>query len=138
MKKWLIVLSSSLLFVYGCSDSKVNQTNKVSECAFKVKMSVLNIANNEEFFNKNVCTQDSQTALEVLEDSKLKVVKTGKGEMSYVTSINNVREKSAGTNSGWVLEINDKPAEVGAGSYQVKKGDSLQWRFEKDAIAYFE
>ncbi|WP_313489391.1 DUF4430 domain-containing protein, partial [Exiguobacterium sp.] len=34
--------------------------------------------------------------------------------------------------------VNGKPGEVGAGSYELKKGDRLEWRFEKDAMAYFE
>jgi len=103
-----------------------------------VEVSVVNHASDKTLYEKDMCLKKSETALDALEETDLPVVKTGKGEMAYVTAVDGIREKSAGASSGWVFGVNDKPAQVGAGAYQLKDGDRLEWRFEKDAMAYFQ
>ncbi|WP_214847817.1 DUF4430 domain-containing protein [Exiguobacterium sp. s193] len=137
MKRML--LAGSLLVLAGCAEKAEPVTTSKSEaCDVKVDVSVVNHAKDKTLFDKALCFDQKETALDALEETKLDVVKTGKGEMAYVTAVDGIREKSAGASSGWVFGVNDKPGEVGAGSYQLKDGDQLEWRFEKDAVAYFQ
>ncbi len=136
MKQW--ILAGSLLILAGCSEEAEPKSSKTEACDVKVDVSVVNHAKDKTLFEEAMCFDQEETALDALEETKLDVVKTGKGEMAYVTAVDGVREKSAGASSGWVFGVNEKPGEVGAGSYELQDGDRLEWRFEKDAMAYFQ
>lgn len=136
MKKW--ILMSGIFLLAGCAEQPTDQTAETKACERSVEVSVVNHANDKTLYEKDMCFKASETALDALEETDLPVVKTGKGEMAYVTAVDGIREKSAGASSGWVFGVNDKPAQVGAGAYELKDGDRLEWRFEKDAMAYFQ
>ncbi|MCK2157881.1 MULTISPECIES: DUF4430 domain-containing protein [Exiguobacterium] len=138
MKKWMLM--SGILLLAGCTEKPADQTADSKACDRSVDVSVVNHAKKKTttLFEKEMCLSKSETALDALEETKLPVVQTGKGEMAYVTAVDGIREKSAGASSGWVFGVNDKPAQVGAGAYELKDGDRLEWRFEKDAMAYFQ
>ena len=142
MKKWILI--GGVLLLAGCAeqsaDQPADQSADAKACDQSVDVSVVNHAEKKTttLFKKELCLNQSETALEALEETELPIVKTGKGEMAYVTAVDGIREKSAGASSGWVFGVNDKPAQVGAGAYQLKDGDRLEWRFEKDAMAYFQ
>lgn len=56
-----------------------------------------------------------------------KIEETGAGENAFVTSINGTSADSK-KHEFWELVINGQPAQVGAGSYIIQKGDSISWR----------
>ncbi|MDX1259945.1 MULTISPECIES: DUF4430 domain-containing protein [unclassified Exiguobacterium] len=136
MKKWILI--GGVLLLAGCAEQPTDQAAESKKCERLVEVSVVNHASDKTLYEKDMCLKKSETALDALEETDLPVVKTGKGEMAYVTAVDGIREKSAGASSGWVFGVNDKPAQVGAGAYQLKDGDRLEWRFEKDAMAYFQ
>ncbi|MEK7170702.1 MAG: DUF4430 domain-containing protein [Patescibacteria group bacterium] len=71
---------------------------------------------------------EGKNALELLKSSHEIETQTF-GEMGeFVTTIDGV--KSPATHF-WAFEINDKPAEVGAGVYQTKNDDTLSWKLQK-------
>lgn len=70
--------------------------------------------------------KDGITALVLLEQVA-KIGMSGTGDMTYVTSINNVSADS-GKNEYWAFNVNGKAAEVGAGSYITKNNDTITWR----------
>lgn len=137
MKKWMVI--SSLVVLAGCAEQTTTTDNESAEaCDRSVEVSVVDHADKKTLFEDEMCLTKSDTALDALEETDLAVVKTGKGDMSYVTAVDGIREKSAGASSGWVFGVNDKPGQVGAAAYELKDGDRLEWRFEKDAMAYFQ
>ncbi|OIN68525.1 hypothetical protein BLD48_01285 [Exiguobacterium sp. KRL4] len=136
MKKWILI--SGIVLLAGCADQSADQTAEPKTCEREVEVSVVDHANDKTLYEKDMCLNASETALDALEETDLPVVKTGKGEMAYVTAVDGIREKSAGAGSGWVFGVNKKPGQVGAGAYELKDGDRLEWRFEKDAMAYFQ
>ncbi len=60
------------------------------------------------------------------------VATRGAGEFIYVRGINNLFERDAGGNSGWIYAVNGVPASVGCGTYKLKGGDEIVWKYSKD------
>ena len=58
-----------------------------------------------------------------------KVMMKGEKEMAFVTSIND-RLADDSKHEFWAFYVNGKQAEVGAGSYIVKQGDTIEWKIE--------
>lgn len=56
---------------------------------------------------------------------------TGKGITVYVKSIQGLSEMQYGAMSGWKYKVNDKMYSKGAGQYQVKSGDHVEWFYDK-------
>jgi hypothetical protein len=56
------------------------------------------------------------------------------GDKVYFSSINGIKERSAGASSGWCYYINGKKLSLGAGSYKLNKEDKLEWKFLKDGV----
>lgn len=52
----------------------------------------------------------------------------------YFSSIAGLKERSKGKASGWCYYVNGNKPGVGAGSYYLKKGDKVQWKFLEDGI----
>lgn len=47
----------------------------------------------------------------------------------YVYGIGNIVEKTCGSSSGWMYSVNDSFPGQNAGSYRLKDGDDIKWRF---------
>ncbi len=109
MKKWLF--AASIVLLAGCAEAKEEQ--QTASCEAEVKVSVVDHVKDKTLFNKDVCLNEKDTALDALEDTTLDVVKTGKGEMAYVTAVDGIREKSAGAGSGWVFGSTANQAKSG-------------------------
>lgn len=67
-----------------------------------------------------------KTALEATE-AKLKTEKTGEKENAFVTSIEG-RTADSKKREFWEFLVNDKQAEIGAGSYIIQNGDQIEWK----------
>ena len=74
----------------------------------------------EPFWNYNSIDQLENTI-----SNKIK----GKGVNAFITEINGY--STEGKKEYWAFYINGKMAEVGAGSYQLKDGDKIEWKIEK-------
>jgi len=69
------------------------------------------------------------TALDLLKKTAAVEVK-GSGQNSFVVGING-RIANEKEREFWAFYVNDKMASVGAGSYQLKNGDKVEWKLEK-------
>jgi hypothetical protein len=58
----------------------------------------------------------------------VKFDKRGRGAQAMVTAIGNVKNEGNGKN--WLFSVNDKPADVGAGAYELEAGDAVLWEFK--------
>lgn len=71
--------------------------------------------------------EDGKTALALLK-THAKVVTKESSFGEYVDSIN---DTAGGTNGKyWTFYVNGAQAQVGAGAYVTKNGDSIEWKFE--------
>lgn len=70
-----------------------------------------------------------KTALEATQASVKEIKTEGTGINAYITSLNG-RVADTKKNEFWELTINGKPAEVGAGSYIIKTGDTIVWQIK--------
>ncbi len=57
---------------------------------------------------------------------------TGSGDSIYFSRILGVSEKSAGPMSGWCFYVNGQKPGLSAGSYKLKAGDTVEWKFLQD------
>lgn len=129
---WIFLLLMS--FLAACGGEKETAT-----CEVKPTISVYNAAAEETIFQeKSVCLKEGETVLDALKATGLSIESSGNGDMAYVTAIEGVAEKSEGQASAWVYALNGTPGDEGAGAKKVKSTDVIQWRFEKDAMAFFE
>ena len=51
---------------------------------------------------------------------------------AYVKGLANIYEFDFGDLSGWMYCVNGKYADVGAGEYKLRDGDSVEWRYTKE------
>jgi len=67
-----------------------------------------------------------KTALDLIKE-KAKVVTKGESVNAYVVEINEKKAEDS-KKEFWAFYVNDKQAEVGAGSYILKEGDKIEWK----------
>lgn len=70
-----------------------------------------------------------KTALDLTKE-KANIKTKGEGVNAYVTEINGIIAQDS-KKEYWAFYINSKMATVGAGSYQLKQGDKIEWKIEK-------
>lgn len=136
-QRWLaLAFVLMLVFVAGCQSKG---STEQAACQVEVFVSVVNAAADDVLFErKAVCLEEEATAYDALVATGLDLEASGAGEMVYVQGVDGVRERSAGQDSGWVYAYNGEPGQVGAGAQEVRTDDVIEWRFEEDAIAFFE
>lgn len=136
MKK-LLLMSLLVPLLTACGGDTTS--TEEAACDVEPTISVYNAATEETLFNeKSVCLEEGATVLDALEATELDIESVGDGEMTYVTAVDGIEEKSAGQSSGWVYAFNGSPGDEGAGAKEVESTDIIQWRFEEDAISFFE
>lgn len=135
IKPYLSISLLATALLVGCGGEEAQQ----EACDVSPTISVYNAATEETLYQeKSVCLEEDATVLDALKATGLDIEVTGSGDMSYVTAIEGIEEKSEGQSSGWVFAFNGAPGDEGAGAKEVESTDVIQWRFEEDAIAFFE
>jgi hypothetical protein len=80
-----------------------------------------------------IALQKNDTVADVLirtlKAHKLAFEKRGSGAMLYVVGIDGLYELDDGPTSGWKYRVNGKYVDVGAGSYEPKPGDKIEWYY---------
>ncbi|MEI6533019.1 MAG: DUF4430 domain-containing protein [Candidatus Roizmanbacteria bacterium] len=106
-----------------------NNPSKQSITRIESKIEIRNRVIIDKISKENkISVKDKTTALTVLQINN-KVVMKGEKEMAFVTGINN-RLADDSKHEFWALYVNGKQAQVGAGSYIVKQGDTIEWKIE--------
>ena len=55
----------------------------------------------------------------------------GSGSSALITAIGNLKNEGGGeTAKNWLFYVNDKQSEVGVGTYKLKSGDAVLWKFQ--------
>ena len=77
--------------------------------------------------------QQGMTVLDALAAAQkhprgFKLTQKGRGTSAMITEIGGLKNEGNGKN--WLFSVNDKQADVGAGSYELKSGDTILWEFK--------
>lgn len=126
MKKRIIAYIISIIIIIGLVASGL-YIYKSKNTADKAKQQE---QSQTKKINDNVITykgKTGKTALVLLENNA-KIITSGTGDNTFVTSINNVAANSK--NQYWAFYINGKASTVGAGSYITKNSDTISWKLE--------
>ncbi|MDK2802201.1 MAG: DUF4430 domain-containing protein [Oscillospiraceae bacterium] len=89
-------------------------------------------------FNSLIDFSEKQTAFDLLvEISKKEKIPidfsgTSANGDAFIKSIKGIENKAAGDLSGWMYFVNGEMSNVGAAKYELKGGDSIEWKFVTD------
>jgi hypothetical protein len=60
----------------------------------------------------------------------IRFVTTGSGDTTFVTGIDDLKNEGAGAaKKNWLFSVNEKLAERSCGTYQLRAGDRVVWKF---------
>ena len=88
----------------------------------------INLKNQLNIIYPVIESPDNWTALDQLVNTVSNKI-NGKGANAFVTEINNY--STEGKKEFWAFYVNGKQSTVGAGGYQLKNGDKIEWKIEK-------
>lgn len=83
--------------------------------------------------NTKIEIRDGDTVFDILgrtlKNKNIIFQYSGSGGSVYIESINNLSEFDCGILSGWKYRVNGVYPNYGCGSYKVKKGDVIEWKY---------
>ncbi|PEF41726.1 DUF4430 domain-containing protein [Bacillus wiedmannii] len=128
LKKWLLTSLMAVTLVFVSFANTVHITfaegNKAKLAIIGESQKGIMLCPKEEQIT------DGETALSLLQ--KVMGDKVTAETMSFGTYVKGIDGLMAGDTSGWLYDVNDKSAEVGADSYKLKSGDVVVFRFVAD------
>lgn len=117
----IVVILASVFFVVNSNRNNSTTDNEATESAQVVTQA----AKPNPLAYRG---QEGKTALEILK-AVANVETSGEGQMAFVVSINGYKPDT--TKEFWAFYVNNKMAEVGAGSYKTKADDVIKWQLEE-------
>ncbi|MBJ8101632.1 DUF4430 domain-containing protein [Bacillus cereus group sp. N11] len=128
LKKWLLTSLMAVILVFVSFANTVHITFAEGNTA---KLAIVGESQNGIMLcPKEEQIKDGETALSLLQ--KVMGDKVEAETMSFGTHVKGIDGLMAGATSGWLYDVNDKSAEVGADSYKLKSGDVVVFRFVSD------
>ncbi|MFD2671086.1 DUF4430 domain-containing protein [Marinicrinis sediminis] len=93
----------------------------------------------EEILNVQVEIEDGDSVLDVLKREtkarRIQMEYRGRGALAYVEGIDNLYEFDHGPTSGWTYTVNGDDIDKSAGTMELSPGDTIEWRYTKEAKA---
>ncbi|WP_238486194.1 DUF4430 domain-containing protein [Bacillus hominis] len=128
LKKWLLTSLMAVALVFVSFVNTVHITFAEGKTA---KLAIIGESQKGIMLcPKEVSIEDGETAFSLLQ--KVMGDKVTSESMSFGTYIKGIDGLMAGATSGWLYDVNDKSAEVGADSYKLESGDVVAFRYVAD------
>ncbi|MEK5202844.1 LPXTG-motif cell wall-anchored protein [Bacillus mycoides] len=128
LKKWLLTSLMAVALVFVSFANTVHITFAEGKTA---KLAIIGESQKGIMLcPKEVSIEDGETAFSLLQ--KVMGDKVTSESMSFGTYIKGIDRLMAGATSGWLYDVNDKSAEVGADSYKLESGDVVAFRYVAD------
>ncbi|MEK4695153.1 DUF4430 domain-containing protein [Bacillus sp. FSL M8-0063] len=128
LKKWLLTSLMAVTLVFVSFANTVHITFAEGDTA---KLAIIGESQKGIMLcPKEEQIKDGETALSLLQ--KVMGDKVTAETMSFGTYVKGIDGLMAGDTSGWLYDVNDKSAEVGADSYKLNAGDVVVFRFVAD------
>lgn len=104
----------------------------------EAKLVIRDNISGKTILSKNVNSENNTVAditRNELDNKGISYRSTGRGETTYFTMINNLKERGDGNPlSGWCYYVNGVKLGVSCGAYKLKSGDVVEWKYLKDAV----
>lgn len=126
-KKFLVsVLTATVVIAGGAGawDARVNQQNEVKKQAAATQAAAKAAEQKTYYTYKGV---EGKTALELLKSQQKVDTKT----YSFGDQVISINGLEGNGPKYWTFYLNGKMADVGAGAYQAKTGDTIEWKLEQ-------
>ncbi|WP_242215190.1 DUF4430 domain-containing protein [Bacillus cereus group sp. BfR-BA-01383] len=128
LKKWLLTSLMAVTLVFVSFANTVHITFAEGNTA---KLAIIGESQKGIMLcPKEEQIEDGETALSLLQ--KVMGDKVTSETMSFGTYVKGIDGLMAGDTSGWMYDVNDKSAQVGADSYKLESGDVVVFRFVSD------
>ncbi|MEA1011617.1 DUF4430 domain-containing protein [Bacillus cereus] len=128
LKKWLLTSLMAVTLVFVSFANTVHITFAEGNTA---KLAIIGESQKGIMLcPKEAQIEDGETALSLLQ--KVMGDKVTSETMSFGTYVKGIDGLMAGDTSGWMYDVNDKSAQVGADSYKLESGDVVVFRFVSD------
>jgi len=124
MKKNILIIVLIALVLIGFGHSIYNKNTSVKKARISAEIVV-----EEGISNKASLIIEGTTALDYIKN-QTQVKTKGEGVNAYIVEISG-RKADESKREYWAFYVNGKMAEVGAGSYELKDGDKIEWKIEK-------
>jgi hypothetical protein len=112
------------------AQDKANDTKEAVKDTVSLKIYGLS---GQEILSREIEYGDGLTAFSLLKNAEgVTVMSSGSGKYAYITGINDLKEKANGPMSGWIYKVNGESPGIGAGQYQLKSGDKVEWIYKTD------
>ncbi len=121
----LLLVLAGIFGIYFLNNQKTQNLPSPTPSATETLNTTFSIKNGDSQ-SIDISSFIGKTVLEATQNFA-EVEKTGSGENAYITSINGVSADPK-KREFWELVLNGKPAETGAGSIIIKRGDQIEWR----------
>ena len=127
-KKTLLILGF-LIVCFGTAfmqfHGSVSPKKEISVQSFVIKQI---ITDGKKKISSDTKIASGSTALQLLNTTH-KIVAKGEKENAFITAIDG-RVADPQKKEFWAFYVNGKQAQVGAGSYIIKKNDTIEWKIE--------
>ncbi|MDH4422112.1 DUF4430 domain-containing protein [Bacillus cereus] len=128
LKKWLLTSLMAVTLVFVSFANTVHITFAEGNTA---KLAIIGESQKGIMLcPKEEQIEDGETALSLLQ--KVMGDKVTSETMSFGTYVKGIDGLMAGDTSGWLYDVNDKAAQVGADSYKLESGDVIVFRYVSD------
>jgi len=128
LKKWLLTSLMAVALVFVSFSNTVHITFAEGKTA---KLAIIGESQKGIMLcPKEVSIEDGETAFSLLK--KVMGDKVVSESMSFGTYIKGIDGLMVGAKSGWLYDVNDKSAAVGADSYKLESGDVVAFRYVAD------
>ena len=84
-------------------------------------------------YEANSTAKKGATVYDALIDTGLDLTITSSSGSTYVDGIEGVVASEVGPNAGWMFTVNGEMPSVGADKVEIADGDSIEWKYYKDA-----
>jgi hypothetical protein len=123
--KILFIATAVLLLAAGCGKSQTATNTQVQQST-QIK-ATQNVQGGKPMQVFSFNAQDHKTAMDMLKSSYQVQTKSFGSGGEFVESIENMKPDSK---HFWAFYVNGKLSNVGAGTYELKDGDGVEWKME--------
>ena len=116
----------------GSEQAEASNAAADDEVTFTMKIDASD-ADKGLLYDSAVSAKKGATVYDALIDTGLDLSVVSSSGSTYVDGIEGVVASEVGPNAGWMFTVNGEMPSVGADKVEIADGDSIEWKYYKDA-----